>query len=56
MELILVIGAFGFVGLLIAIFGDQSSEYPPKDEKGRPMKACFSSRNGRFMWVRQSDD
>ena len=30
---------------------DDTTTGPPLDEHGRPMKVCFSSRGGRFMWV-----
>ncbi|MBT5503127.1 hypothetical protein HN858_04940 [Candidatus Falkowbacteria bacterium] len=40
------------VGLIIIFGGNQ--EDVPRDEMGRPMKACFGSRGTRFCWVRQS--
>ena len=49
---LIIISLFGLCGLaLIAYLGDDGNPYPPLDEHGRPMKACFSSRGGRFVWV-----
>ncbi len=51
------------VGVAIAVFfllivlcrTKNNTPYPPKDEKGRPMKANFSSRGTPFRWVRRGD-
>jgi len=56
MEPWLIIGGTVVMMFLYAIFGDKNADYPPKDEKGRPMKACFGTRGTSFRWVRQADD
>lgn len=50
--------ALAFIGpafLYLVFFGGQEYDYPPKDEKGRPMKACFGTRGTPFRWVRRPD-
>ncbi|MBN1325442.1 hypothetical protein JW977_00460 [Candidatus Falkowbacteria bacterium] len=54
MATILIIGGIGVALLLIAIFGEKSQDYPPKDEKGRPMILSYSIRGGS-RWISQPD-
>lgn len=53
-DICLTVGVIAlFLSWLMMSGGNQP--YPPRDEKGRPMKACFG-RGTPFRWVRQSDD
>lgn len=42
------------LGMYFLLFGGEH-EYPPRDERGRPMKASFG-RHTSFRWVRKTDD
>ncbi len=42
------------IGMYILLNSSDNAPYPPLDENGRPMKACFG-RHTPFHWIRQSD-
>ncbi len=52
--LISILFLVGVIALVI-FGGDKNATYPPKDERGRPMKDCFGSRGTPFRWVRDAD-